>query len=118
MSKKLIFPIMGLALALSAVAVNAADEESTGEDSPSETSLSTQESTSPAQPVSDENPIAAMFKKLDANNDGIIDKKEAKTDKDLAKDFKKIAKKGKLDLDAYQKWEQARAAKQSSKAKS
>jgi len=114
MNKKLIFPVMGLAMALSAVAVNAADEQ-TSNNSSSDASMTKQEGASPAQQTSSEDPIAAMFKKLDVNNDGMIDKKEAKTDKDLAKDFKKIAKKGKLDKDGYQQWEQARIAKQNNK---
>lgn len=49
-----------------------------------------------------------MFKKLDTNHDGMIDKKEAKADKALSKDFKKIAKNGKLDQEGYGKWEQTR----------
>lgn len=114
MNKKLIFPVMGLALALSAMTVNAADEE-TSDDSSGDASMTTQEDTSPVQQSAAEDPVAAMFKKLDVNNDGMIDKKEAKTDKELAKDFKKIAKKGKLDKDGYQQWQQARIAKQNNK---
>ena len=49
-----------------------------------------------------------MFKKLDTNHDGMIDKKEAQADKALSKDFNKVAKNGKLDQHGYGKWEQSR----------
>jgi len=48
-----------------------------------------------------------QFESLDKNKDGIIDSKEAKADKALNKQFKTIAKNGKLNETGYMKWHQA-----------
>lgn len=52
-----------------------------------------------------ESAIHEQFMKLDTNKDGIIDTKEAKADKKLSHDFKKVAKNGKLDEPGYESWE-------------
>lgn len=51
------------------------------------------------------------FAKLDTNKDGSIDKKEAKKNKKLARSFKKLAKKGKVDQAAFTKWYEKKSAK-------
>ncbi len=48
-----------------------------------------------------------QFQALDKNNDGAIDSKEAKADKNLDRQFKTIAKKGKLDQSGYMNWQKA-----------
>lgn len=53
-------------------------------------------------------PTHDQFVKLDANADGSIDATEAKADEKLAKSFKKVAKKGKLDEAGYKKWASAK----------
>ena len=47
-----------------------------------------------------------QFQSLDKNKDGVIDSKEAKADKVLDKQFKSIAKQGKLDETGYMNWQQ------------
>jgi len=106
MKNKLINSIAGVSLLMSGAVVSAADENFESEKS------TVQENSATADKPVSEDAIAAMFKKLDVNHDGMIDKKEAKGNKDLIKDFKKIAKKGKLDKDGYQKWEKDRVARQ------
>lgn len=46
-----------------------------------------------------------QFDSLDVNKDGMIDSKEAAADKHLNKQFKTIAKKGKLDQSGYMNWQ-------------
>lgn len=52
-----------------------------------------------------------QFQKLDKNHDGMIDKKEAKQDKALHKEFKKVAKKGKLNETDYLNWQASKHPK-------
>jgi len=96
MNKKLSTTLLSVSLFLTSATVFAAAEESAAPEAApaaSGTDMSTQ--------------MDEMFKKLDTNHDGMIDKKEAKADKALAKDFKKIAKKGKLDQENFNKWQES-----------
>jgi len=105
--KKTLAPILGITLLVSGAAVFAADEA--GEAfTDKESAVTENEQAAPAASMEAEDPIAQMFKKLDANQDGMIDKTEAKSDANLSKSFKKIAKNGKLDKNGYQQWEQSR----------
>ena len=88
----------------SAVASAANDQASMKEAAPPAAQPSAKPaSTNPAPTANAED----MFKKLDKNHDGMIDKNEAKADKALSKEFKKVAKNGKLDQQGYNKWEQS-----------
>ena len=55
--------------------------------------------------------IKAQFKEIDANNDGMIDEKEAAVDMNLSKSFKSIAKDGKLDEKDYSAWAEKNSGK-------
>ncbi len=104
-----------LSLSFTALAMNAFAETAPTEAAPMEAA---QTEAAPAAMQTEKQEIqnaSAMaeegFSKLDANKDGVIDRKEAKADKNLSKAFKKIAKKGKLDQEGYDKWAKAQAAK-------
>ena len=111
--KRTLAPILGITLMVSGAAVYAATDEA-GEAFTDQESSTANSEPAPAKAGGDD-VITQMFKKLDANKDGAIDKTEAKNDAALSKSFKKIAKNGKLDMNGYQKWEQTRSAKQAPK---
>ena len=113
--KKTLAPILGITLLVSGASIYAAEEA--GEAfTDQEPNVSTSESVSaPAKAGGGNDAISQMFKSLDINHDGTIDKTEAKKDANLSKSFKKIAKNGKLDMNGYQQWEQSRNAKQTPK---
>lgn len=56
----------------------------------------------------------AQFMKIDANHDGVIDRKEAKGDTALNQSFRKLAKNGKLDEKGYDAWKNSLSQKQGS----
>jgi len=103
--KKILLSIVSGSLLLSSSVIFAAGDEAGATEAPAMDSTPAAGTEDMTAKNSDK------FKLLDTNNDGIIDKKEAKSDKALAKAFKKIAKKGKLDRAGYEKW----AAKHSGK---
>lgn len=112
--KKTLASLIGISMITSAVTVFAAagDMESGTESAP----VASQDAATQGQSISDK--MAAIFNKLDANHDGMIDKTEAKKDKALSKSFKKIAKNGKLDQQGFTKWQNAQQAKKPAEKKS
>jgi len=102
--KKLLLSIVSSRLLLGSSVIMAAGEEAGGAaEAPAMDAPAAAESAGgAADDLTAKN--TEMFKTLDVNHDGVIDKKEAKADKALSKSFKKIAKKGKLDQAGYEKW--------------
>ena len=96
---------MTVSLILGSAAASAASGQE------SEPAMQDQQTPAAVQQLKDNQEMASKsmdtFSKLDTNHDGLIDIKEAKADKSLAKEFKNIAKNGKLDKDGYGKWEQS-----------
>jgi phosphate-selective porin len=60
------------------------------------------------QAIAMETQWRTQFKKLDKNHDGVIDRKEARKDKGLYKEFKKVAKNGKLNETEFLKWQESK----------
>ena len=112
---KILLSIVTGSLLLGSSVIFAAEEESgaaaTETEAPATEAPAMDSSAPAAEDMTAKN--SDKFKLLDKNNDGVIDKKEAKADKALAKAFKKIAKKGKLDRSGYEKWEAKHSAKKS-----
>jgi len=95
MSKILSTALITVTLALSS-AIASAEEAA---------SMAPQAAPAPAAKTAKPDRLQAMFDKLDANHDGMIDKNEAKANKRLSRSFNKVAKNGKLDKDGFMKWE-------------
>ena len=102
---KTLSTIMSLSLLLGTTGAFAASDQDGMETESTPGAVQQTQQSQGAQDMSAE--FDKMFKKLDTNHDGMIDKKEAKANKALNKDFKKIAKNGKLDQEGYGKWEQS-----------
>ena len=58
--------------------------------------------------------LHGQFMKLDANHDGVIDRKEAKGDPALKHSFRKLTKNGKLNEKGYDAWKNSQDRKQGS----
>ncbi len=110
--KRTLAPILGTTLLVSGASLYAAygAGEVFTDQEPSAT-----ESESASASAGGEDVIGAMFKKLEANQDGTIDKTKQKNDAALSNSFKTITRKGKLVKNGYHQWEQSRNARQTPK---
>ncbi|MGA7802067.1 MAG: EF-hand domain-containing protein [Gammaproteobacteria bacterium] len=106
--------ILAASLSLAAAGVAFAAEEGT----PQQTAPAASEQTAPeagqapaaAAPAIPAN-IRARFEKLDRNKDGYIDAKEARHMRTLHREFKHVAKSGKMNEADFAAWEEHRTQK-------